>query len=120
MNTTSLKEQIIAAANNSTEINGKNFCSHTFESIIDAVLESFSSVKPLPWKTLQYSKGLQAVTPFGSYCIAHTTKGIEISNTFPGYRKAPKQFATTIAEAKEMCQKDLAKRLKGVIELEIN
>lgn len=74
------------------------------------------TLKPLPWKTLKHSKGMQAITPFGSYCIAHTLKGFEVSNTFPGYRKAPKYFGTTVEEAKELCQQDFVKRLKEIIE----
>lgn len=72
-------------------------------------------LKPLKWKKLQSQRGEQAITTFGSYCIARTLKGIEISNTFPGYRTAPKQYAKTVEEAKETCQKDLKRRIKELL-----
>ena len=115
MNTSTLKNKIIEALNDSIELETKKETFLCFRTHLSMVLKDYPTTKPLEWRMLQSQKGEQAITSFGSYCIARTLKGIEISNTFPGYRTAPKQYAQTIEEAKDICQKDLKRRIAELL-----
>ena len=115
MDKTSLKNNIIEALQDSIDLEDNSVSISYFESLLETVLEDYPTTKPLEWRMLQSQKGEQAITSFGSYCIARTLKGIEISNTFPGYRTAPKQYAQTVEEAKDICQKDLNRRIAELL-----
>lgn len=115
MKKSALKNKLIEAFNESIDLESKREIFLCFRTHLSGVLKNYPTTKPLEWRMLQSQKGEQAITSFGSYCIARTFKGIEISNTFPGYRTAPKQYAKTVEEAKDICQKDLSRRISELL-----
>ena len=115
MNTKTLKSNIIDTLLDAIDSNDQTVSVAFFSALLDTVLEDYPTTKPLEWRMMQSQIGEQAITSFGSYCIARTLKGIEISNTFPGYRTAPKQYAQTVEEAKDICKKDLNRRISELL-----